>query len=120
MSKQEKKKTEKAEKVATPDTFCLCGCGIKLVGKKSKFTTGHDMKVKSAIIKNIKAGKPMFDGIAAGAAAYAKVKWVDGLTKSIKTNAGKSAVKGQKFETAEAKEKVFNAAISNYEKQLAA
>ena len=36
--------------------LCECGCGQPVVGKKAKFATGHDMKLKSALLVRYDAG----------------------------------------------------------------
>ncbi len=39
----------------TPDRFCECGCNT-VVGKKARFTPGHDMRLKSALLTRYDAG----------------------------------------------------------------
>ncbi len=31
--------------------YCLCGCQLPVIGKKARFVTGHDAKLKSVKIK---------------------------------------------------------------------
>jgi hypothetical protein len=35
---------------------CECGCGAEIFGKKARFKTGHDAKLKSALLAEARAG----------------------------------------------------------------
>ena len=69
--------------------LCLCGCGTQISNKgKSVFAMGHDMKVKKAILDNLRGAQPnLFLGVNAASRAYALQKWsgyiVDAINRYI-------------------------------------
>lgn len=104
VEEQETEATEAPEPAAPAEpVYCLCGCGTCLnpEGKKTKarFAMGHDMKLKSAIMTNIKEAKvSLFEGLSDEAIAYAREKWNDFIGKGIIRHTTKFAKKFEKVE----------------------
>ena len=56
--------------------LCLCGCGAWANGKKSRFVPGHDAKLKSRLLRNLKDGKDVLDGLNDEQATFVTDNWV--------------------------------------------
>jgi hypothetical protein len=70
--------------------YCLCGCGSLLKGTKTNFAVGHDMKVKKAILDNLRTGAlDLFAGITPQARDYVNANWGGYILKAIDLYIGK-------------------------------
>lgn len=97
---------EKAPKAPpAPKTMvaCLCGCGVMV---PKKFAQGHDMRLKSTIVQNVKGGHKWHTSLTKEQKAHAESHWMDYIDKALNKQAKDEALgKGKAAKAAKDKTK---------------